>query len=206
MLNGLIFFAAVLLLTLVGVKYGLLEILAIILAILALIPFAVSAYLYFARAPTVTYQVANKQTSAENNIHLYDFWLGFMCQSGRVILDSVHVVPEFPVVAAPQPSENATRRRSLLLEEPGFAQVLTFDGQDLPMYSKNGRVFGIRLESQEPRETINLHIYFDAQLDPFRQGFWAIFQPSYRYRLEATVKVDFVKLDRQEGVLRRAWK
>lgn len=205
MVDFLIIAVLVLLVILLGIKYGLLNILAIVLAVIALIPFGVSLYLYYARSPMILYQVASKVKIQEGNKqNVYDLWLGLQCKNGKVILERVAVAPESGVAPSVHPDSTEAYTIELMLEEADFVPVLTLQ-PGRALYDKTGFIYRLRFTSEIPRASFLLRVIVDVSVDPYKLGFWSVFQPNHRYRLSTEIPVSFQDLTRQEGQLVRRW-
>jgi hypothetical protein len=205
MLDSLIFFTAALLVALIAIKYGVLEILAIILAIIALIPFGMAVYLYFAKSPEILYEVVKKPPQGQNGETIYDIWLGFRCQRGQVQVKQIFVAPEWGMSAVADALGSKNQSINLVLEESGFGPSIRIDSGNAPLYEKTGYAYAVRFTNKEPKDAFKLKIFLDAVVDPFKQGVISVFRPDYNYRLAAEVLVDLTKPDTQAGTLTRRW-
>lgn len=200
MLNELILLVLGLLVLLVAIKYGFLQVLAIVLAIVALVPFGTSVYLYFSNRPLITYQLANKTRTKDGNKFVYQAWLGLQAQKGRVLLDGVYVGMHEPGMSMIIP-----RDRLETLEESTFGAAIRLDARATPFFPKTGYVYTLRFESELEKAHVPLELFVDTRVDPAKLGFFSIFQPGHTYRFTAKINADFANPDRQEGELASAY-
>jgi len=204
MLNFFIFLTFILLMILVGIKYGmLLQVLAILLAILALIPFVMSAYLYFVKSPVIEYQIANKSKKQENGKFVYDFWFGIQCKKGQVLARNLYIAPEWSVTPIRHPDTTYDFQYGPMLEEGGFTATACIKVGSHPLFEKHGLVYVLRFESDTERKQINTKFILDMELDPMKHGFYSVFQPNYKYRYILDIPIDFENLNRQEGKFKK---
>lgn len=78
---------------------GLLDLLAIALALLALVPFAMSVYLFFAQAPILQYQLITEETERrEGDQVVYHAVVTIRCQKGRGVLEHIFVAADWQAV------------------------------------------------------------------------------------------------------------
>lgn len=202
MLEALIFLSALTTLVLIGIRFGFLDILAIILALLALVPVAVSIYSYFAKRPIVNYQVANKEIQTEDGDYLYRCWIAFSPRKGAVVVKDFFLSPEWGIIPENGPNSTAPLEYMHLLEETGFAATARFRGHGFPSYQQSGRVYIVQFRAKEKKNKFKLRMVLDTEIDPMKQGIFSVFHGFFNYRLFAAVTMDFDNLSRQEGLFK----
>lgn len=205
MLNIFIFMTFTLLVILIAIKYGLLEVLAIVLAIISLIPLFMSTLLYLTKSPVINYVIANKTKIRENNKFIYEFWLGIQCKKGQSLLKKLYIAPEWGITPTKSPHSTYDFKYTPLLEETGFTATASIDINEKPFFENNSFVYVIRFESDAEKNEINSKFILDLELDPMKHGFNSIFQPNYTYRYVADILVDYKNLNRQEGQLNKRY-
>jgi len=199
MLEILIFLSALITLVLIGIRFGFLEILAIILAVLALVPIVVSVWSYFAERPIVTYQVFGKKIGVDDSDHLYQCYIVFSAKKGGVIVKDFFLTPEWGVVPEKQPDSTIPLEYTQPLEETGFNFTAHFKG-GFPSHGWNG--YPVQFRIKDEKNKFKLRMVLDTELDPMKQGIFSVFHGLFDYRLFAEVQIDFANLNRQEGQFR----
>lgn len=201
MLISLIFFVIIAFITLIAIKYGKLEILSIVLASVALLPFLMSAYLYFIERPTIHYCIAEKNKSQEGDKYIYDMLFVMSCKKGKVLLNNLFIAHERGVMQAKHPDVRGDIQYCYILEESGALPTFRFNFGERPFYSEKFLISPppLRFESKEDKEKLILKFIADTKVDPFKLGFWSIFQPNYNYRCFLEIPIDFENLAIQEG-------
>lgn len=178
-----------------------LEILSIILAIVALLPFAISACLYFKGRPIVHYQITQKSKVREGDEYIYDMLYTMSCKKGKVLLNNLFIVHEWGVMQAKHPNVMGDIQYCYVLEESGTLPTFRIDFGERPFYSEKGLVGPppLRFKSKENKKELVVKFIADTKVDPFKLGFWSIFQPNYNYRRFVEIPIDFENLTGQEG-------
>jgi len=202
MLNALIVATFGLLVILIAQKYGALQFLAIGLAVMALIPFAISVYLYMYYRPAITYQLASKNATKEDDKFIYTALLGVQGSRGQVLLDGVYVGMRDVGTTLVIQGNGTSRIR--MFEETNRAAI-RLNSVSMPLFPKTGYGYELRFESSSEKRRLPFELIVDTKVDPAKLGFLAVFQPAYTYRLTARVEADFVDLSREEGELRTAY-
>jgi len=202
MLNLLIFLTVTLLFILIAIKYGFLQIAAIILAIIALIPFTMSIVLYFLKTPKIAYSIDHKEKIKKGDIYFYDIYFGFRSDRGRGLLNNVFISPQEMVFASKHPMYSGNFELFGLTEEGGFSPTMRIDFKDTPLFV--GRVFSfpIRFHTVADKKKIIARFSIDIKVDAFKLGPLSIFKPYYNYRYFLEVPIDFENLDIQKGYIK----
>jgi hypothetical protein len=197
MLDFLIVAVVVILVILLGIKYGLLQVIAITLAILALIPFLISVWLYFLKAPILRYQLV-KTKKQEDKAYMYGVGITISCIKGRGLLENVYARTRLDIF-----SENVIDQVGFF-DETGSAETIRLHSQQSPVVSEKHKfIYILHYASPEDLKAIKLTLLADVALDPYRQGVLSIFQSNYRYRFVCDIPMDFENLNTQEGLLER---
>jgi hypothetical protein len=152
MLDGLIVLVSFLLVILIGIKWGLLEILAILLSLIALVPVAASAVLYFAESPSLTFGISGKEkTRADDKSYSYDFLLAINTTKGRVVLHDLIAATDFGATPVKHPDSTVSSKYPGSLEEVRLGNAWVsrerlLDGRpatlrraDIPARTRGGR-------------------------------------------------------------------
>ncbi|TSA50626.1 hypothetical protein D4R47_01955 [archaeon] len=202
MLEVLILVSALTTLILIGIRFGLLEILAIILAVVALVPIAVSLYSYFSKRPKITYQVANKRIQRDGKEYLYQCWIGFSIKRGSVLVKDFYLSSEWDIIPENAPNSNARLEYMHLLEETGFTVTARFREHSKPTYPKSGRVYVVQFHAKEKKNKFKVRMVLDTTIDPMKQGIHSVFHDLFSYRMFAEATMNFDDLASQEGEFR----
>lgn len=185
-----------------AIKYRTLEVLSIILAIVALFPYGISAYRYFEGRPIIHYQITDKSKVKEGDEYIYDMWFTISSKKGKALLCNIFIASECGVMPAMHPSvRDDAIQPCPVLEESGPLPTLRINFEEKPLYSEKGLVSipPLRFKSKEDKKKLILKFIADTKADPFKLGFWSIFQPNYNYRSFIEIPIDFLNLTRQEG-------
>jgi hypothetical protein len=207
-LDLLTLFACTLVMVLVAAKYGALEVASFVLAIIALVPFIGSAYLYFTKAPGLKYQLASKNKTKEaEDRYVYDLMFGVRPVKGRILLRRLVMGTEFEILPERHPgSTEPIRFVPYLLPRGEVQEAITaiITGSDYqPVDEKGGYVHLLRFVSRHDVDSFRVRFGADLQVDPFDLGVFALLQALFGYRYEVTIVADFKDLSGQEGQLRR---
>jgi hypothetical protein len=198
MLNALIGAVVVILVILLAIKYGFLQVMAIVLAVLALIPFAISVYLYFAKAPVLSYQLASKAKKQDGGGYIYAAELLIECRKGKGLLENVYVSTDWDIT--PDPTWQIDYAG--LFQEAGMSPTLRLSTKPSPfIFEKQTFLYPVRYRCKDDRKSVKLTVLADVAMDPYKHGLLSIFQPNYRYRFISEIAMDFENLKKQEGSL-----
>lgn len=198
-LNILIIFFASTTLVLIAIKYGFLEILAITLSIVALIPVLIAVISYFLYKPTLTYDVGSKVLETEEGWNFYRFGLGIRCNKGTAIISNIFFSSDFGFIPENAPGSSAIITYDNNLEEVGFASIAKIGDKEFPIYPHMVYGYLLQLRSKENKQRVKLKLVIDASVDPMKQGLFSIFNNIYRYRFIKEIELDYKNLNRQEG-------
>ncbi len=179
-----------------------LTILAILLAILALIPYCLEIWFYCRKKPRFKIQIANKKISKRGKETIFDFWLGIQPKNVSLILKKVFL--SFPAISFKlEKYPGFTRDVGISLnplEGTGFGPTLILDNEGNSYNSKSGIIYTVRIVLEENIDPIKTTLTIESEIDYLKLGFWFIFYRSREYRSQKKINV---KLDefRQELII-----
>jgi len=175
----------------------LLSILAILLAMLALVPYGLEIYFYFTKKPKFRIQIANKKLSKRGKEKVFDFWLGIQPKNVSLLIN--RVVLSLPFEIKPEQSPGSTRNIEIIppLEGTEFGPTLLLEYGEAHYHPKSGKAYMIRTVFHKKVDSIKATLIVESEVDVLKLGFWSIFYRTRRYRKQ---KVINIKIDskRQE--------
>jgi hypothetical protein len=198
MINLLILFTCVLLFILIGIKFGLLSVFATVLSVIALVPFVVSAYLYFGKKPIIEYQIAEKQKFNKRGEWYYKMGIAFTCKKGQYFLNKLIVAPEWGVLQRKPDDWRGPFNISIVDEKNHEAGTIIADGER-QIQSKELLYYPLLFATKEELDILKIKFILTTSIDRFRLGFMSIFQPNYHYRCIANVQVKMNEPSTQTG-------
>lgn len=181
------------------------EVLAITLAIIALIPFATAVCLYFMKRPTIKYQIDRKVKFSKGDKYIYEAMFGIRCEKGEVLLRNLFILPKRGIFPVKLPSYGGDFQYVYVLGEGGYAAMVRIDIPETASFTEMGFGRILRFESKRDEKELRIRFIVYTMVDPFKQGFLSIFQTNYNYRYLEEIVIDFEDLNRQEGYFKKRY-
>ena len=181
-----------------------LSILAIVLAILAIIPYALEIWFRHRGKPkllTTVHSVEVKQSNSTSNADLR-FWLNIKLSKGYpAYFRNLQLILPFGAKPYKHPSSSATFQPSIWMEgrEPGVGLVLDV----LPFHSltsKHNLGYLIALVTPTKNGNVVFALFAEMEIDEARLGFWSVFYHARCYRKLLNMKVNLNQSTNQEFV------
>lgn len=185
--------------------FGVLETVALVLAIIALLPFTISVYAYYYLAPKLFYQIGNKKKES-NGKYIYEMMLSITCKKGSCILKEFFIVGSTGVIPVMSSASGVGFDYISLLEEVEFNPAAKLGTSNFPLFSKSAVVYPVAFESDDDKNSFTMHMFADIAIDPMKLGVLSVFPVNYDYRYSAKIELDFTNLDKQDGDLSRYYK
>ena len=185
--------------------FGVLETIALILAIIALLPFTASVFAYYYLAPNLHYQIGSKKKDA-NEKYIYEMSLVITCKKGSCILNEFFIVGSTGIIPVMHTASAGGFDYISLMEEVDFHPAARLGTGNYNLFSKSGIVYTVAFESDDDKKSFMMQMFADIAIDPMKLGVLSVFPVNFNYRYFAKVKLDFTNLDRQEGDLSKYYK
>jgi len=206
-LNIMIVLSFCLLFVLVGIKYGrLLSIFAIILSFVALVPYAISIFLYFSSVVNIEYTLTKTKVHFDDNQNYADIVIDLRTKGRSGILKAIYLIPEccYNISEHPMLKKDFDK---ITLEEGFDAISFVINNTDNLISDHMLHNASVRLSKNDRNEIsiIKMKLIVDIQVDPVKLGFYSIFQPNYMYRYIGNIVADFKNKNSEKGKLHRAY-
>ena len=175
-----------------------LGILAIILACIALLPYALEIWLWHYRKPRLLAEVHNKQASWDDTTHRADirFSLSIRLNSGYpVYFRDLRLLLPWEAEPYRHPDTNETFQHEDYVQQRtehlALRRALVLNVPHLPLNSHCGRMYMIAFHYPwEDYRSIVPDLFAEIENDEARLGFWAIFHHARRYLKTLPIKLD----------------
>lgn len=185
--------------------FGVLETAALVLAIIALLPFSISVFAYYYLAPKIFYQIGSKKKET-NEKYIYEMMLSITCKKGSCILKEFMIAGSTGVIPVMSSASGGGFDYISVLEEVDFNPAVKLGTSNYNLFSNSAIVYPVAFESDDDKSSFTIHMFADIAIDPMKLGVLSVFPVNFNYRYSAKVKLDFTNLDRQEGELSRYYK
>ncbi len=167
-----------------------LPVLAIILSILALMPYLFEILFYFMKKPRFKIQIANKKLTKRGKERIFDFWLGIQSENVSILINKV--ILSLLLDMKPLQHPDSSRKIMItptMIEGAEFGPTILLDEGELPCLPKSGNVYLIRIVIGKKLELVNATLMIESEVDSLKLGFWSIFYNARRYRKQKELKI-----------------
>lgn len=166
-----------------------LALVSFLLAIIALVPYCLEIYFYFAKKPKFNIQIACKKIASERKKRIFDFWLGVQSLNVSLILKRVILTLPFDIHPEQYPGYTKPLRIAMPLEKSNSLINLLLDSSDDRYHPKFGTVYMIRTVFEKDISEFKTLLTIEVEIDPFNLGFWSIFYGARKYRKQRSVNI-----------------
>lgn len=160
-----------------------------LLAVIALIPYCLEVYFYFAKKPKFKIQIACKKITLVKEKKVFDFWLGIQPINVSLVLKRVILTLPFDIHPEQYPGYTRPLRIAMPLEKSDSLINLLLDSSDDRYHPKFGTVYMIRTVSEKDISEIKSLLTIEAEIDPFNLGFWSIFCGTRKYQKQKSINI-----------------
>jgi len=183
-----------------------LSILAIILAIFAMIPYALEIWFRLRGKPKLLVTVHSVEVKQNNSTHDSDlrFWLNIKLSKGYpAYFRNLQLILPFGAQPYRHPNSSVTFQLNICMEVPEIRQALVLDNPYLPndsVTSKQNNSYLIALVTPTQNHNVDFALLAEMEIDEARLGFWSVFYHARRYRKLLNVKIDLNQSTNQEFI------
>ena len=155
-----------------------LSVLAIILAIVALIPYVLEIWRWRRKMPKLVAKVANMNTHGVD----VRFWLVVSLSRGYpAYFRDLRLILPLKIEPYPHPDTTETFRQEAYIEGPELRRALVLNVPYRSLSPQYSHVYMIALRTPDKQHSINLELVAEIETDEARLGFWSIFHHARRY-------------------------
>ncbi len=166
---------------------------AIILAIIAIIPYVLEVLFWFFRKPKLVATIHQKECTHDTNTGTIDvkFWLGIALTRGcPAIFRNLQLI--LPIEAEPykHPHSGEVFQKGLYVKGAETRYTLILNVPYHPESFQYTKIFMIAFKIPMKNHSVNLDLIAEVEIDEARLGFWAIFYHPRHHLKTLTISLD----------------